>query len=276
MVRVPAAKKDADVLLHLLQGLDEFDAVLVGQDHVAENHVEFSVLPGEQVLGLLRVLRDAQRVPALDQGLAHEFAHVFLVLDQEDPFVLAVQVGHRHLRLELGFLLLLLRGKVDLERGAVSRFAVHVDPAAVLLNDAVDHRQAQAGSLARTLRAEERFENPLDGFGVHAGARVGDRETDEFPGPRLGYRLAVSLVDLHVFRADRKLAPVRHGVARVDRQVHDDLLDRHPVRADRPQVGMERRADADVLADEAVQQFQKVFEDLVQRDDNEIPSAGSG
>ena len=51
--------------------------------------------------------------------------------------------------------------QVDAERGPATRLALHLDAAAALLHDAVDHRQAQAGPLADLLCREKRLEQPL-------------------------------------------------------------------------------------------------------------------
>src|ERR1700733_14891114 len=50
-------------------------------------------------------------------------------------------------------------GKQDAERRSVSRLAVAEHIAARLLDDAVDHRQAEAGALADILGSKERFED---------------------------------------------------------------------------------------------------------------------
>ena len=65
-------------------------------------------------------------------------------------------------------------GQVDLEGRSLARFAVDVDEAVVLLDDAVDRGQAQAGALAHLLGGEERLEDVVQGLLVHAAAVVAD------------------------------------------------------------------------------------------------------
>ena len=48
--------------------------------------------------------------------------------------------------------------QVDLEGRSLARFAVDIDEAVVLLDDAVDRGQPQAGALAHFLGGEKRFE----------------------------------------------------------------------------------------------------------------------
>ena len=55
-------------------------------------------------------------------------------------------------------------------------------------------------------------------------------------------------VELDVRRLDRQLAAVRHGVARVDRQVHEDLLHLHRVGPDVAEVRRRREMEVNVLA----------------------------
>ena len=60
----------------------------------------------------------------------------------------------------------------------------------------------------------------------------------------------VDLVQLHVAGLDDELAPLGHGVARVDGQVGDDLLHLAGVGLHPPQPGVEDGDELDVLADE--------------------------
>src|SRR6188768_4090913 len=55
----------------------------------------------------------------------------------------------------------------DLEGGAAARRAVDGDVAAALLDDAVHHRQAEAGALAALLGGEERLEDAAADCIVH-------------------------------------------------------------------------------------------------------------
>ena len=65
----------------------------------------------------------------------------------------------------------LLAGKEDVEGAALADFAADFDPALVLLDNAIDGGQAQAGAFADFLGGEERLEDAGHGGGVHAAAR---------------------------------------------------------------------------------------------------------
>ena len=80
--------------------------------------------------------------------------------------------------------------QIDLERGAAAHFAVDVDVAAGLLDDAVDGGQAQAGALARPLGGEERLEDLRLRGRVHAAAGVAHRQHHVAAGLNLRVRRA--------------------------------------------------------------------------------------
>src|SRR3569623_1076399 len=61
---------------------------------------------------------------------------------------------------------------------------LHLDPAVVVLDDAVAARQAQASPLPLVLRGEERLEDVLDGGGRDAGAVVADLQVRVLGGRR--------------------------------------------------------------------------------------------
>ena len=62
-----------------------------------------------------------------------------------------------------------------------------------------------------------------------------------------------AFLKLDVERRNRQLAALLHRVARVDREVHQDLLDLRWVRDHGPEAGRQRSHDLDVLADESTQ-----------------------
>ena len=66
---------------------------------------------------------------------------------------------------------------------------------------------------------------------------------------------------------DRELAARGHGVARVDRKIHDDLLDLAGVGAYRPELRAGSHHQIDVFADHAGEHFQVFGGDVVEIDD---------
>ena len=77
----------------------------------------------------------------------------------------------------------------------------------------------------------------------------------------------VGLVELDFGSLDRQLPALRHGVAGVDRQVEQHLLDLARVGSHGAQALLQRRDELDVLADQPSQHLVRVAHDLVQVDD---------
>ena len=98
------------------------------------------------------------------------------------------------------------RGQIKLHRGARAGLAVDLDVPARLLDEAVHHGEAQAGTLADLLGGEERLEHAVQHLLAHAAAGVGDRDQHILarisPPPRPAHRprrgrlLAVSIVSV--------------------------------------------------------------------------------
>ena len=77
-------------------------------------------------------------------------------------------------------------GEKNGEGGAGAGLALDGDPALMLLDDAIDGGQAQAGALADFLGGEKRLEQMAQRLVVHAQAGVGDAQADEMPRAGLG------------------------------------------------------------------------------------------
>ena len=172
--------------------------------------------------------------------------------------------------------------------GALSGLALDDDLPAALLHDAVDRRQAEARSLPELLRREEGLEEAALQLRGNAAPGIRDRDRDLRP-----QFLPGGLVEVHGFRgvevpgADRDPTAVRHGVARIQREVHDDVLELagvhlHPARAR----GIVRR-ELDVLAgetaehrldpgDDEVNVDEPGLEDLLAAEGEKLPRQGSG
>ena len=105
--------------------------------------------------------------------------------------------------------------QLDGERRAAAGRALRPDPPAVLLDDAVADRQAEARALARLLRREERVEDAAQRLGAHAGAAVAERR-------RHG---AVATPRADAQRALRRSSVGAHRLLGVDDDVQEHLLD---------------------------------------------------
>ena len=91
--------------------------------------------------------------------------------------------------------------------------------------------------------------------------------SDDVARRHAGQAEAARLLGRDVAGADRELAAVRHGVARVDGEVHDHLLELVHVGLDEPEVAPVLEVELDALAEEAPQQHRQVRQDLAEVED---------
>ena len=127
--------------------------------------------------------------------------------------------------------------KINLERRSVARLAIDPDVSAALFDDSVDRRQAEARALPFFLGGEERLEDVGLRLFVHAAAVVGDRQHDVLAGRQRNRRMGSRGVEFDVAGFDREAPALRHGVARIDRKIHDHLLDLAAVGLYEPEIG---------------------------------------
>ena len=195
------------------------------------------------------------------QVFAGETQHGDFVFDQQNGFAAWVDVvrlrpqvapqpllrSHCHPR------------QVNLERCSLAGLAVDPDVASALLDDAVDRGKAESRAL-RSFGAEKRFEDAALGLGIHSHAGVADGQHHVLAGFRRGVKTGITLVQRDIGGLNRELAAARHGVARIDRQIHDDLLDLAGIGFGRAQFAPRNHDQLDVFADQASQHFE-VFRD---------------
>src|SRR5215467_2836274 len=139
--------------------------------------------------------------------------------------------------------------KEDTERRA-AWLRVRVNKSASLLDDAVDGGKPEACSLADLFGGEKRLENLLDDLRRNARPAVAhlDQHIVGLRHAFVGKLLA--FLGGNIVRAQRKLAAVRHGIAGIDRQIHDHLLELRNVDPYRPQVAAMDDLQRYLFADE--------------------------
>ena len=106
--------------------------------------------------------------------------------------------------------------------------------AAGLPRETVDHGEAEAGALADRLGREERLEHLGGEFGGHADAGVGHAEGEILARRHVVARGGMA-VEPFVVGLDRDAAAVGHGVAGVDAEVQQRVLELWRVDQSRPQ-----------------------------------------
>ena len=176
--------------------------------------------------------------------------HLIVILDEKNRLAAARVLGARALR-RADLDVAVDAWEVDLECRPLAGLAVEPDVAAALLHDPENHREAEAGPFAQRLGREKRLEDARLRRGVDALARVADSEHHVRARSHVDVRPRVLLVEHHVRRLDRELPPAEHGVARVDGEVHQDLLHLTGVGLHVPQVDRGENRQRDVGAEQA-------------------------
>ena len=165
----------------------------------------------------------------------------------------------------------------DLHHGARARPTIQPNITVALFDDSVNGGQTEPRSLVRGLGLEERLEDSSQGLPVHAHSGIAHRQRHIRTGSHVD-RTVVGVVQLNVPGLDAQLAPFRHGVPGVDREVHDDLLDLAAIRLDATEAGLELRHELDVLANESCEHLVHLEHDLVEvqhpRRENLPPAEG--
>src|SRR5262249_43613088 len=156
--------------------------------------------------------------------------------------------------------------QVDAEDRPLADFRVDLDDPAVVPDDAVYHGQAHARPLAALLGREERLEDASTNLVGDPGARVGDRDHQVPPGGDAAVLAGVLLVELDDARREAQYAAVRHGVAGVDREIQQDLLDLARISQDEHAVIGEVALDLDVLVERGSQQADDLLDRAVEVD----------
>src|SRR5271157_2886231 len=153
-------------------------------------------------------------------------------------------------------------GKLEPERGAAARPVRDFDGAAMLLNDTVSHREAEAGALAHSLGGEERIVDAVHVLGGDAMSRIGHFG----PGSR-------------AFRpgAHFQRSAGRHGVAGIQEEVEKHLLKLAGVAVHGPKAGVEIGLDLDSrLLKLVLQQRERLLNHAVQVYVGQRSRRGSG
>ena len=99
-------------------------------------------------------------------------------------------------------------------------------------NDAEDRGQSQARAFPNGFGGKERFKDPADNLRIHSSAGVGERQTDKVAIALLGVHRGRRAVNGFEGCGNGKTSAVGHGIARVNRQVHRNLVQHAPIRID--------------------------------------------
>src|SRR5262249_43588975 len=135
-----------------------------------------------------------------------------------------------------------------------------------LLDEAVDLGQPQPAALANFLSGEERLENAAEMLLSDAEASVADRQHQVVAGIDALEAGNITLVEMHVRGLDDQLATLRHGIARVEREVEEGGLELVGIDPARPCAAGGDRFDPDRLAERPRQHLQHADDEVIEID----------
>src|SRR5215469_2120491 len=154
--------------------------------------------------------------------------------------------------------------QIDLKCAALSGLAVNPDITAALFHDSVDGRKSKPSAAAALFSGEKRFENVRHSLLVHAHTGIGNGEHHVPTGFYRGVLYGIACIEVGVTGFDDKASALRHRVARVDHQVHDDLLDLRGVCFHLTDIFSNARDHLDPLIHQTAQKGIEIQHDLVQ------------
>ena len=190
----------------------------------------------------------------LEQPLGHG-AEMGIVLHEEDRVRAAGQqfLFPRGARRQG---LLVAEGEIDLHRRPLPYLAVEVHESVVLFHEPVHHGHAESGAHAGGLGGEERLEHARLGLAVHTGAGVAHAEAYVHARLDPGVQRAVLRVEPGAAHVEVQRAAVGHRVARVGRQIQENLLERSGIGLHHARGGLGVAADLDRGGEQAPQRMQ--------------------
>ena len=132
-----------------------------------------------------------------------------------------------------------------------------------LFHDSIHCCQPQARPFPLILRGEERLKIRGEDLFVHAVPLSATRRVVYRPGGMVSSRSTRGSVQRDVRSGNNQLPSRRHGVPRIDAEIHQDLLDLARIRADRPQVFLRFRGEVDVFSDQPPKHLPQVLHHFV-------------
>src|SRR5208282_2171559 len=210
------------------------------------------------------VIRLDDGIAMFMEELASKGAHGLVIFDEQNgsPFAL----GRDLVRFGLGGEadLVIGVGKIDLESRSVTELAINKDMSSALLDDAVDGGEAKTGAFAQLFGGEEGLKDAGDGGFIHAATGVADGEENVFSGRHALMLIGESGVEFLGASLENKLAAPGHSVARVDRQVDDDLVELGGIGFDDRGGGFGDDENFDIVTHQRAEKFADVAQAFVE------------
>jgi len=140
----------------------------------------------------------------------------------------------------------------------------------VLLDDSVNHGKAKTGSFIFALGGEEWFEDPGGSLPFHAAAVIFNLETDKASGSGIGEEKGTVLIKIDGGGGDGDQALVFDGVSAVYHHIHDNLFQHPRISLDHVKVRLQVGFELDVLANQPVQHFFHIHDELIKPKDTGV------
>ena len=244
---VQAGEQDAQVV-------GQKSTVHFGHDHIGHQQLDRAAVLAGKTDGLGRAGRGQNGVAQTLQHGRGNFEDHWLIFHHQDGFAARCCLIRHFLNRRLGAGA--VPRQVDLEGRALAGFTIDIDEPLVLFDDAIDRRQPQAGALTHLLGGEEGLEQVGQGGCINAAAVVAHRQQDIGALHSLDMVGAVPLIDGDQIGLDGDLAGIADGVAGVDEQVHQDLVELRRIDVHLAGVASRLPDQIDILADEPPQHLQ--------------------
>src|SRR3954469_5560853 len=223
---------------------------------VRDHEVDPALLHARDRQRFIAVARFEHRVARSSENLPHQRAHRAIVFDDENRLLSAFRRWRASRR--RGLERPAYRRQIDAERRAFTNGAVNPDESVALLDDAIHGGEPETRALAWRLRREERIEDARLNFRGHADTGVADEDVDVAAG--LHWRSANGKRFRHVDHVGReaKLTAREHGVACVDGQVYQRVLELRRINANRIQLWLQLHDEVDIRAKRPAQELLQV------------------
>src|SRR5580693_1066817 len=200
---VAGHEQDADIGLESADPVGDLLSLHARHHYVGQEQVDMLCALGRGIKGLVAVGRGYHVVAVTRENTAGHLAHGWFVLHHEHELASA-SLGSAWC-IPRGGRSLVRHGQQHGDRGADPDLGVDTHVPSGLGDDPVDGRQAQAGSLALGLGAEEGLEGPVYDLGTHPGAVVAHLQRDVPAHAQIGVAGRIRLIHVYVGGLDGEL-----------------------------------------------------------------------
>jgi len=203
-------------------------------------------------------------MPLFFEHLADQQAQNVLVLHQQNYTGRCVNLLLRRPRLRAGLpgIVAAGPGQVEVDAGALLRFADNAQLAAGLAHETIHDRQAKAGTVAQWFGGKEGLERSLQDVGGHANAGVADTQMQVGAAGQV-HCACLQIIEPGVFAGNAQRAPLRHGITGIDAQIEQCVLQLVRVDAHQPLVAQGLVNEGDARVQRAGDQFMHACHQLL-------------